>query len=151
MNDLISEFCAPGMQGADFAPVKVEVRQNSTASFGRGTTQVMPFHAFLRRFAAGDASVYLTVQDVRVATDGHPELFAPPVMQLQADVPLQPAVLGGLIPQQLNMWMGHAVEGARITVCPRDLQCTSSRGQRGCLCAKSFAVSGNRDGTPVLL
>ncbi len=100
------------MQGPGVT-VKVEVRQSSTASFGRGVTQVMPFRRFLDRFDAGDSSVYMTAQNVGVAADGHPELFAAPVTQLAADVLLQPAVMGGLIPQQLNMWMGHAVDGAR--------------------------------------
>lgn len=46
-----------------------------------------------------------------MAADGHPQLFAPPVMQLQADLPLQPACMGNLIPQQLNLWMGNSPDG----------------------------------------
>jgi hypothetical protein len=51
------------------------------------------------------------VQDVKVSADGHPELFAPPITQLQADLPLQPACMGNLIPQQLNIWMGNSPDG----------------------------------------
>ena len=141
------------LQGADVR-VKVEVRQSAAAPFGRGITQLMPFRQFLRRFAAGDSSMYMTaqargagghhtaalllqplakmplssamlcisstcqlklsiscVQDVKVSADGHPELFAPPITQLQADLPLQPACMGNLIPQQLNLWMGNSPDG----------------------------------------
>lgn len=49
------------MQGAD-VQVKVEVRRGAAASFGRGITQTMPFQQFLRRFAAGDSSMYMTAQ-----------------------------------------------------------------------------------------
>lgn len=92
--------------------VTVEVRRGAAASFGRGITQVMPFQQFLRRFAAGDSSMYMTAQDVGIGPDGHPELFAASITQLQADVPLQPQCMGHLIPQQLNLWLGHAPDGA---------------------------------------
>ena len=49
------------LQGANVR-VKVEVRQSAAAPFGRGTTQLMPFRQFLRRFAAGDSSMYMTAQ-----------------------------------------------------------------------------------------
>lgn len=40
--------------------------------------------------------------------DGHPELWAPPVSLLAADVTPHPRLMGGLVPQQVNMWMGCA-------------------------------------------
>lgn len=55
---LCFQCCA---QGPD-VQVKVEVRRGAAASFGRGITQVMPFRQFLRRFAAGDSSMYMTAQ-----------------------------------------------------------------------------------------
>lgn len=48
---------------------------------------------------------------VPVGGDGHPELCAPPVSQLLGDLPLQPQAMGALIPQQINIWMGHTAEG----------------------------------------
>ncbi len=49
---------------------------------------------------------------VPVGSDGQPELCAPPVSQLLRDLPLQPQAMGSLVPQQINVWMGHAAEGA---------------------------------------
>lgn len=123
--------------------VKVEVRANTKQSFGRGSTCVMPFHQFMTRFQAGDDTVYLSAQEVNipmfsgcslcmhwhavthshaasatqvaVASDGHPDLCAPPVLQLLGDLPLQPQIMGALVPQQINLWMGHAKDGMLCT------------------------------------
>ncbi len=50
------------LKGPD-ATVKVEMRVGG-GSFGRGATSRMRFCDFLARYAAGDASVYMTAQDV---------------------------------------------------------------------------------------
>jgi len=43
-----------------------------------------------------------------VGADGLPALYGEPVARLAADVPLRPALLGNLVPHQLNVWMGAA-------------------------------------------
>ena len=48
---------------------------------------------------------------VKIASDGHPELFAAPVVQLATDFPLRPLLLGNLVPHQINMWTGVAPSG----------------------------------------
>ena len=93
------------------ASVQVEQRRTSNDSFGRGIKVCMSFDELVWRVAGGDDSVYLTTQPVAVAPDGHPELCAAPVAQLQGDFPLRPALLGNLVPQQLNLWMGAAPAG----------------------------------------
>ena len=49
-----------------------------------------------------------------VGADGHAEVLASPLAELCAggDLPLQPALMGNLVPQQLNLWMGAAQQGA---------------------------------------
>jgi len=89
--------------------VRVEVREDSAAAFGRGRKVRMPFGEFLRRAGSGDDSVYLSAQPLPENTDGPSELYAPPLRgRLAADVPLRPRLLGRLVPQQLNVWMGSA-------------------------------------------
>ncbi len=50
-----------------------------------------------------------------VGADGHAEALASPLAELRAAgaLPLQPALTGNLVPQQLNLWMGAAAAGAR--------------------------------------
>jgi hypothetical protein len=76
------------LQGANVR-VKVEVRQSAAAPFGRGTTQLMPFRQFLRRFAAGDSSMYMTAQ-VRGAGGHHTAAL---LLQPLAKMPLPSAML----------------------------------------------------------
>ena len=45
------------------------------------------------------------------AHDGLPGIAAPPVSQLTDDVGIRPALLGNLIPQQINLWMGSSSTG----------------------------------------
>lgn len=49
-----------------------------------------------------------------MGADGHAEVVASPLAELCAagDLPLQPALMGHLVPQQLNLWMGAAQQGA---------------------------------------
>jgi hypothetical protein len=49
-----------------------------------------------------------TWMQVHVGADGLPALYGEPVARLAADVPLRPALLGNLVPHQLNVWMGAA-------------------------------------------
>ena len=94
------------MQGA--AEVEVEHRAGPQESFGRGRKRRMRFGDALRAASRGDASLYLTTQDAPTAPDGHPELLTPPLAHLAADFPPRPALLGNLVPQSLNLWVGSA-------------------------------------------
>lgn len=48
---------------------------------------------------------------VGVGRDGHPLLYGPPLVQLAGEFPLQPPLMGNLVPQSVNMWMGCAPDG----------------------------------------
>lgn len=77
-----------------------------------GRKQQTTFGEVLRRVFSGDDTLYMTTQEAPMGPDGHPEVLAPPAAQLASDFPLQPALLGSLVPQQVNIWMGCAPEGS---------------------------------------
>ena len=52
------------------------------------------------------------VLQLRTARDGYPECLGQPLTLLAADFPLRPKLMGGLLPQQINIWMGAAKNGA---------------------------------------
>ncbi|KAG8461701.1 hypothetical protein KFE25_001319 [Diacronema lutheri] len=90
--------------------VRVERRaDDGGGAFGRGRTVRMRFGEFLRRAGAGDERLYLSAQPLPEGVDGPTELHAPPLRgRLSRDAPIRPRLLGRLVPQQLNMWMGSS-------------------------------------------
>lgn len=72
----------------------------------------MLFGEFVQEVSKGNNKLYLTTQDAAVAKDGFPELLSRPVQDLARDIPLCPALLGGLVPQSINMWMGCSPDGS---------------------------------------
>lgn len=91
----------------------VERRGATHEKFGRGIEVPMQFKELLDLITSGDEMHYLTTQDVEAdAEDGRPELMAPFVAKLQQDFPLQPALLGNLVPQNINIWMGNNKDGS---------------------------------------
>ena len=103
-----------GLQGS--ARVQVEQRGSEGEGFGKGRKVAMSFRQALQRMAGGDTSLYLTTQAVATAPDGHPALYASPVAELAADFPLVPQIMGRLVPQSINLWMGAAVDGEGLAV-----------------------------------
>ncbi|KAK9821569.1 hypothetical protein WJX81_005489 [Elliptochloris bilobata] len=99
---------------AGAARVSVERRGVPSEGFGHGKKVQMAFGEFVRRAAAGDELLYLTTQQAAVGADGHAECVASPLAELCAagDLPLRPALMGNLVPQQLNLWMGTTQTGA---------------------------------------
>src|SRR5689334_19862073 len=100
------------MQGK--AEVDVEFQTGTAEGFGHGKKRRRKFGQLISALRDGDSSQYLTTQAVKPGADGLPKLAAPPVTLLAADVPLRPALMGNLVPQQLNMWMGAATTGALL-------------------------------------
>ncbi|TYZ63809.1 hypothetical protein PybrP1_007341 [[Pythium] brassicae (nom. inval.)] len=95
------------------ARLAVERRAGTHEKFGRGIEVPMRFRELLALIAGGDELHYLTTQDVEADEhDGRPELMAPFVARLQHDFPLQPALLGHLVPQNINIWMGNNRDGS---------------------------------------
>lgn len=48
----------------------------------------------------------------RKAPDGHPEFLSHLLLLLCKDFPFRPALIGALVPHQINQWMGCAPSGA---------------------------------------
>ncbi|EFN56809.1 hypothetical protein CHLNCDRAFT_17690, partial [Chlorella variabilis] len=94
--------------------LQVERRRGAGDAFGQGDASkvALTLAAALARMAAGDTSLYITTQPVPSAPDGHPELYASLVEQLAADVPLVPQLMGRLVPQSINLWLGTAPHGS---------------------------------------
>ncbi|KAG7398987.1 hypothetical protein PHYBOEH_009980 [Phytophthora boehmeriae] len=92
--------------------VTVERRGDINDKFGKGIAVEMPFHELVTLIAAGDEMHYLTTQEVAAEEDGRPEIMAPFMKQLQRDFPLRPKLMGHLIPQNINMWMGNNKHGS---------------------------------------
>eukprot|EP00584_Thalassiosira_punctigera_P018653 CAMPEP_0172557264 /NCGR_PEP_ID=MMETSP1067-20121228/72347_1 /TAXON_ID=265564 ORGANISM="Thalassiosira punctigera, Strain Tpunct2005C2" /NCGR_SAMPLE_ID=MMETSP1067 /ASSEMBLY_ACC=CAM_ASM_000444 /LENGTH=426 /DNA_ID=CAMNT_0013346313 /DNA_START=58 /DNA_END=1334 /DNA_ORIENTATION=+ len=92
--------------------IMVEKRSSANASFGKGNEIRMPFKKFLRLIREGDDQHYLTTQDVLANLDGRPDLMSPLMKVLQEDFPLRPSLIGSLVPQNINMWMGNSKNGA---------------------------------------
>jgi len=91
--------------------VMVEVRSNERDAFGKGNETSMSFEVFLDLLEAGDDMHYLTTQDVEANEDGQPDLMAPFMNKLSSDFPLRPKLMGHLVPQNINIWMGNNKNG----------------------------------------
>ena len=90
------------------AAVEVELRDSTTAPFGQGKKTRMAFTDFLKRFAAGDPTLYLTTQTLGVDLEGRAEFMGAPVSALVGDFPLRPSLTGNLVPSAYNLWMGNS-------------------------------------------
>ena len=86
-----------------------------------------------------------------VDAGGQPNIMGPPVSRLRQDFPMRPECMGGLVPQQINLWMGAARNGtpspslisnaATIAACPVCLDAYASCGlSRGCLLVSVLGV-----------
>lgn len=114
-----SEFTAPAKWTNEYLDrvagdetLAVERRGDTSEKFGRGIEVQMKFRELLALLAGGDELHYLTTQDVEAEADGRPEVMAPFVACLQQDFPLRPALLGHLVPQNINIWMGNNRHGS---------------------------------------
>lgn len=53
------------------------------------------------------------IQELELGPDDRPAIMSSPVTELRGDFPLRPALLGRLVPQNMNLWMGRRCDGAR--------------------------------------
>ncbi|CAI5736689.1 unnamed protein product [Peronospora destructor] len=90
----------------------VERRGDIHDKFGKGIAVEMSFRELLNLIASGDEMHYLTTQEVAFEEDGRPDIMAPFIKQLQQDFPLRPKLMGHLVPQNINMWMGNNKHGS---------------------------------------
>jgi len=87
--------------------IKCEVR-NGSEGFGLGNECSMYFSEFIQRIEKGDQSLYLTTQDLEYTLEGIPSLFSAPISSLIDDIPMIPGLMGNLIPQNINLWLGSS-------------------------------------------
>jgi hypothetical protein len=117
--------------------IKVEKRTSTSDSYGKGTEVEMTFSQFLNEMEHNNENstsemYYLTTQDVDCSSDGRPHLMSPFVRRIFQTVekeasatkdvvnedikdmtlPLQPELMGNLIPQNINIWMGKSNSGS---------------------------------------
>ena len=80
--------------------IQVEVRDGPADSFGKGRRVPTTFGALLD---GGSPNLYLTTQEV---PEG--QLLAAPLTAIATQLPLRPALLGNLVPQSINLWLGRS-------------------------------------------
>ncbi|KAL7510345.1 hypothetical protein ACHAXN_012027 [Cyclotella atomus] len=97
-------------QKAGDETVMIERRSNTFDGYGKGNEVSMKFSQFIQLIQNGDELHYLTTQDVQSNHDGRPDIlpnFMKAFMSHNYYLPMQPSLTGGLIPQNINLWMGN--------------------------------------------
>ena len=94
--------------------MKVEPMHTAKKQYGTDVSRVdTTFGAFLSSLEAelesDDSYDYLTTQ---YSDDVAEEAFPEPIRSLLRDVPLRPQIMGNLVLQQMNLWLGKSKEGA---------------------------------------
>lgn len=93
--------------------VTVEQRSETGCAFGNGQKRNMKLHTFLKQVTKGNKNLYLTTQEASEDSDGFPELLTAPLKGLLSKgLPLRPSVMGNLVPQAINLWMGCSSNGS---------------------------------------
>lgn len=99
------------------ATVLVEDRKcaDGLLSFGTSSTKVeMKYSDFIEAVIAQETRYYITTQDLERFVNEYDEFGLPkciaaqPLCLLSDNYPVQPAVLGGLVPHQVSLWQGCA-------------------------------------------
>ena len=86
--------------------VKVEYRNSPSERFGKGNEIQMPFSKFIDEIDSGSELYYMTTQKLNYSAEGQASILSPPICKLTADFPINPPLMGNLIVQNINMWMG---------------------------------------------
>lgn len=90
--------------------VKIEYRDSSSDRFGKGKEIQMPYNKVVEEIENGSQLYYMTTQKLDYTAEGQAAILSPPMSSLQGDFPINPPLLGNLIVQNINMWMGASVE-----------------------------------------
>eukprot|EP01134_Creolimax_fragrantissima_P003561 CFRG3561T1 len=93
------------------AELIVEHRKNTEEGFGEDKKVQMTFSKFLDELDSGSEMFYLTTQEIPF-NDGVMALYGSPVSSFSNDFPERPRIVGNLVPQQINMWVGASHTGS---------------------------------------
>lgn len=97
------------------AIVKVETKvkgANHLHAFGNGVEKRMTFVDFINDIGSGKENLYLTTQSLDLSPEGEPAIVAPPISYLKGDYPWVPSIMGNLVVQNINMWIGRSKDGS---------------------------------------
>ena len=103
------------------AEVLVEDRKSANGHllFGTSSSKIeMKYGDFIKAIIAQESRYYLTTQDLERFVDDYDEFGLPrciaaqPLCMLDDSYPVQPAILGNLIPHQISLWQGCTGKGS---------------------------------------
>lgn len=94
------------LKGTCSSDVKVEYRDSPCGRFGKGKEIKMPFKKFIEEIESGNEAYYMTTQKLEYTAEGQASILSPPMCNLETDFPINPPIMGNLIVQNINMWMG---------------------------------------------
>ncbi|KAG8844940.1 hypothetical protein FRB96_002775 [Tulasnella sp. 330] len=97
------------------AQVMVEPLAEASNQYGTGVTRtLMPFKQFLELLESEAGPYpYLTTQYENVNDDNQvASMFPPPTLALRRDFPVKPRLMGRLVLDQVNLWIGRSSEGS---------------------------------------
>lgn len=101
---------------AGHVPVMVEPKHKESNQFGTGIQRVQTtFGEFLSTLRKSKGSHhYLTTQyeDDESDEPGPKTIFPPPTNALLDDYPVSPDLMGNLVLEQVNLWVGRSNEGS---------------------------------------
>jgi hypothetical protein len=86
--------------------IKVEYRDSVSDRYGQGKEKIVKFGEFIDSLTSGSELLYLTTQQLNYTIEGQPFIISHPITELKTDIPIKPELMGNLIVQNINLWMG---------------------------------------------
>ncbi len=84
----------------------VQIERREGKGFGKGLQTESTISDFTQKLKNGDETYYLTTQELNYSIDDRPELVSEPLSSLINEFPSRPLIMGNLIPQNVNLWIG---------------------------------------------
>ena len=66
----------------------------------------MKYNKFIEEIENGNELYYMTTQKLEYTAEGQACILSPPMSSLEKDFPINPPIMGNLVVQNINMWMG---------------------------------------------
>lgn len=84
----------------------MEYRDSPEDRFGKGKEIQMKYNKFIEEIENGNELYYMTTQKLEYTAEGQACILSPPMSSLEKDFPINPPIMGNLVVQNINMWMG---------------------------------------------